>query len=142
LSAASTNLDPKNKEERPPNRGRIPPTDEGRDPPRLHGLKATETGDLGRRRREADAEMRSPGIKDPSGVRRWSELIKDYDIGLNYTPGKANVVADALSWKAYCNNLAIREQQPHLFKELQQFNLQVVEHGFLAALEVKLSLED
>jgi hypothetical protein len=70
------------------------------------------------------------------------ELIKDYDIGLNYTPGKANVVADALSRKAYWNNLAIQEQQPHLFKELQRLNLQVVEHGFLAALEVKPSLED
>jgi hypothetical protein len=29
--------------------------------------------------------------------RRWQELIKDYDLGINYHPGKANVVADALS---------------------------------------------
>jgi hypothetical protein len=29
--------------------------------------------------------------------RRWLELIKDYDLGINYHPSKANVVADALS---------------------------------------------
>jgi hypothetical protein len=29
--------------------------------------------------------------------RRWMELIKDYDLGINYHPVKANVVADALS---------------------------------------------
>jgi hypothetical protein len=34
---------------------------------------------------------------------RWLELIKDYDLGINYHPGKANVVADALSCKWYCN---------------------------------------
>ena len=27
--------------------------------------------------------------------RRWLELIKDYDVGIRYHPGKANVVADA-----------------------------------------------
>jgi len=31
--------------------------------------------------------------------RRWLELLKDYDFGLNYHIGKANVVADALSRK-------------------------------------------
>jgi hypothetical protein len=28
---------------------------------------------------------------------RWFEMIKDYDLGINYHPGKANVIADALS---------------------------------------------
>jgi hypothetical protein len=32
--------------------------------------------------------------------RRWLELIKDYDLEVDYHPGKANVVADALSHKA------------------------------------------
>jgi hypothetical protein len=29
--------------------------------------------------------------------RRWIELIKDYDLGIHYHPGKVNVVVDALS---------------------------------------------
>jgi hypothetical protein len=35
--------------------------------------------------------------------RRWLELITDYDLGINYHLGKANVVVDALSHKKYCN---------------------------------------
>ena len=30
----------------------------------------------------------------------WLELIKDYNFSINYHPSKANVVADALSWKS------------------------------------------
>ena len=29
--------------------------------------------------------------------RHWLELLKDYDLEIMYPPGKANVVADALS---------------------------------------------
>jgi hypothetical protein len=32
--------------------------------------------------------------------RRSLELIKDYDLGINYHPEKANVVADALSQRS------------------------------------------
>ena len=35
--------------------------------------------------------------------RRWLELIKDYDLEIHYHPGKANVVADAMSHKASCS---------------------------------------
>jgi hypothetical protein len=33
--------------------------------------------------------------------RRWLELIKDYNLSVHYHPGKANVVADALSRKSH-----------------------------------------
>jgi hypothetical protein len=33
--------------------------------------------------------------------RRWLELIKDYDLEIHYHPGKANLVADALSQKEH-----------------------------------------
>ena len=38
-------------------------------------------------------------------ARRWLELIKDYNLEVHYHPGKANVVADALSRKSHCNTL-------------------------------------
>jgi hypothetical protein len=36
----------------------------------------------------------------------WLELIKDYDLRINYHPDKANVVADALSRRSHLNMLA------------------------------------
>jgi hypothetical protein len=41
--------------------------------------------------------------------RRWLELIKTYDFGINYHPCKANVVADVLSRRSHLNMLAARE---------------------------------
>jgi hypothetical protein len=37
--------------------------------------------------------------------RRWLELIKDYDLCINYHPDKANVVADALRRRSQLNML-------------------------------------
>jgi hypothetical protein len=74
--------------------------------------------------------------------RRWLELIKDYDLNIHYHPGKANVVADALSLKHYCNNLMVREEQPALHEKLENLSLEIVEEGQLNELRVKYTLED
>src|ERR1044072_148843 len=42
--------------------------------------------------------------------RWWLELLKDYDFGLNYHPGKANVVADALSRKTLHMSLLMMKE--------------------------------
>jgi hypothetical protein len=39
--------------------------------------------------------------------RRWLELIEDYDLGINYHPGKENVVADALSIRSHVSQLVV-----------------------------------
>ena len=65
---------------------------------------------------------------------RWLETITDYDCGISYTPGKANVMADALSHKSYCNNLMVQRAQPHLYEELRQLNLHIVHRVLLIPL--------
>ena len=42
--------------------------------------------------------------------RRWVEYTKDYDFELTYHPGKANVVADALSRKSYVASLLVLQE--------------------------------
>jgi hypothetical protein len=50
------------------------------------------------------------------------ELIKDYDLAINYHPGKDNVVADALSRTSHLNMLTTRELLLEFYKEFEKLN--------------------
>jgi hypothetical protein len=67
-------------------------------------------------------------------------LIKDYDIGINYHPRKANVVAVALSRKEYCNATFARRMQPELQRESEYLNLGMVNESKVI-MEVEPTLE-
>jgi hypothetical protein len=74
--------------------------------------------------------------------RRWLELIKDYDLEVHYHPGKANVVADALSRKVRCNHLEMEPVSDPLCEEMRRLNLEVVEQGNIYSLAVESNLYD
>jgi hypothetical protein len=67
-------------------------------------------------------------------------LIKDYDLGINYHPRKANVVADAVSRKKYCNATIARMMQPELRREIEYLNLEMVNESKVI-MEVEPALE-
>jgi hypothetical protein len=55
-------------------------------------------------------------------------LIKDYELEVHYHPGKANVVADALSRKGHCNYLPTvhstgKESSTRVLPDLSLFNI-------------------
>jgi hypothetical protein len=67
-------------------------------------------------------------------------LIKDYDLGINYHPGKANVVADALSHKKYCNATFAKRIPPELRREIKYLNLAIVNDASVT-MDVEPTLE-
>jgi hypothetical protein len=69
--------------------------------------------------------------------RRWLELIKDYDLEIHYHPGKANVVADALSRKASCHYLTVGTSDTTLCQEMEKLNLGMIQHGTLTQLKLE-----
>ncbi|XP_008222092.1 PREDICTED: uncharacterized protein LOC103322015 [Prunus mume] len=72
--------------------------------------------------------------------RRWLELIKDYDCTIEYHPGRANVVADALSRKAPANLAHIKAAYLPLLVELRKEGVEMEmtqQGGILASLHVR-----
>nr|GEY55026.1 reverse transcriptase [Tanacetum cinerariifolium] len=73
--------------------------------------------------------------------RRWLELLKDYDTNIQYHPGKANVVADALSRKSgMIVDIKVEEEIIH---DLERLDIELYvrgQHGYWASLRVEPNL--
>ncbi|KAL0457668.1 UNVERIFIED_CONTAM: Retrovirus-related Pol polyprotein from transposon.6 [Sesamum latifolium] len=77
--------------------------------------------------------------------RRWIELLKDYDCTINFHPGKANVVADALSRKSSSTLANLESHNQTLLLEMRSMNttLEVDQVArLLAALQLKPDFVD
>ena len=72
---------------------------------------------------------------------RWLETIADFNMDIHYTPGKANVMADALSRKVYCSELEVQLEQPPLYEEFRKLNLEIVPQGYVNNLVLESSLD-
>ena len=81
--------------------------------------------------------------------RRWLELLKDYDVTILYHPGKANVVADALSRKTRSMgslaSLSIEERPlardvQLLANSLVRLRISEESDGMIAFIEARSSL--
>jgi hypothetical protein len=70
--------------------------------------------------------------------RRWLELIKDYNLEVHYHPGKANVVADALSRKSYANEMRVTPMPEELCAEFEHLNLSMVTNAMEIVVEPTL----
>jgi ribonuclease HI len=74
--------------------------------------------------------------------RRWLELIKDYDLEVHYHPGKANMVADALSRKSQCNCMVMDSRINTLCDELSKMKIEVIPSDTLSYISVEPTLLD
>nr|GFD56145.1 reverse transcriptase [Tanacetum cinerariifolium] len=66
---------------------------------------------------------------------------KDYDTNIQYHPGKANVVADALSKKS--GIIAGIKVEKEIIRDLERLDIKLYvhgQHGYWASLRVKLDL--
>ena len=72
----------------------------------------------------------------------WMEFLEDYDFTLHYHLGKANVVADALSWKSRGVLASIASREWRMLETVRQFRLQYNEQaqGTLGSLVATPSL--
>jgi hypothetical protein len=72
--------------------------------------------------------------------RRWLELIKDYDLEINYHLGKANIVVDALSRRSHLNQLIVEQMPFDLCEEFDKLNLRLVANTKAVAMGIDSTL--
>jgi hypothetical protein len=71
----------------------------------------------------------------------WLELIKDYDLEIHYHPGKANLVAYALSRKEHVHSAFVVQLPDELAKDFERLNLGIVTHMEGVTIELEPTLE-
>nr|GFC23510.1 retrotransposon protein, putative, Ty3-gypsy subclass [Tanacetum cinerariifolium] len=73
--------------------------------------------------------------------RRWLDLLKDYDTNIQYHPGKANVVVDALSRKSgMITDIKVEEE---IIRDLERLDIELYvrrQHGYWASMRVEPDL--
>ncbi|WVZ58913.1 hypothetical protein U9M48_009132 [Paspalum notatum var. saurae] len=74
--------------------------------------------------------------------RRWLELIKDYDLEIHYHPGKANVVADALSRRAHCHVLEVRPTARVICCEIDEIEVIIEQMAELYSLIIEPTIKE
>ena len=70
-------------------------------------------------------------------------MIKDYDCSINYHPGKANVVADALSRKSSGFSAALLTTQKEIINDLERMGIEIGmgdSQAFMASLTIQPTL--
>jgi hypothetical protein len=72
--------------------------------------------------------------------RRWLELIKDYDLGINYHPWNSNVVANTLSHRSHVSQLVVDSMPFELCEEFDKLNLRIVTNTEATKMEVSGNL--
>jgi ribonuclease HI len=73
--------------------------------------------------------------------RRWLEIIKDYDLAIHYHPGKANLVADALSRKEQVHAAIVAQIPDEIVEDFRRLNLGIVAHTEGVTIDVESTLE-
>jgi hypothetical protein len=69
------------------------------------------------------------------------ELIKDYNLEIHYHPGKANLVADALSRKEHVHSAVVAQLPDEIVEDFRRLNLGIVAHTEGITIDVESTLE-
>jgi hypothetical protein len=62
--------------------------------------------------------------------------MKENDLGINYHPMKANVVADDLSGRSHVSQLVVDSKPSKLCKEFNKLNLRIVANTEVMEMQV------